>query len=100
MPDGCPALSASFFLAFHRESVDSDLLFSDIIGREAFQQIEREVLERFGESVIGLDYPCDEDDQFVFLRFYIRKRGKQIKVEILQNMGMLDDPEILMRFVY
>jgi len=37
MPDGCPALSASFFLAFHRESVDSDLLFSDIIGREAFQ---------------------------------------------------------------
>lgn len=71
-----PRLSASFFFTFHRESVDSDLLFSDIIGREAFQQIEREVLERFGESVIGLDYPCDEDDQFVFLRFYIRNKGK------------------------
>lgn len=79
----------------HRESVDIDLLFPGIIGKEAYQQIEKEVYERFGESVIGLDYPCDDNDQFVFLRFYIRKEGEQIKVEILQNMGMLDDPDTL-----
>jgi hypothetical protein len=70
----------------HRESVDIDLMFSDTIGKAAFQEIEKQVRDKFQGDIMALDYPCDIDDQFVFLRFLLRSNDEQIKVEIMQNM--------------
>lgn len=70
----------------HRQSVDIDLFFPGIIGRVGYEQIISEVKEYFGENIFGFDYPCEIDDQFMFLRFFIRKGDMSIKVEILQNM--------------
>jgi len=43
--------------------------------------------------VFGLQFPCDIDDQYTFLRFFIICDGETIKIEVLQNMKMLDDIE-------
>jgi hypothetical protein len=79
----------------HRESVDIDLFFRGQIARKGFQSIEKEVYKFYNEAIIGMDYPCDIDDQYVFLRFYVRKAEEHIKVEILQNMCMTDQGESL-----
>ncbi len=70
----------------HRESVDIDLFFPGIIGRDGFEQVKKEVREFFKDDIYGFDYPCEIDDQFMFLRFFVRKGDMSIKVEILQNM--------------
>jgi hypothetical protein len=48
-----------------------------------------------GESVSRLDYPCDENDQYMFMRFWIKKSDFNIKVEIIQNTNFLDEPELI-----
>ena len=70
----------------HRQSVDIDLFFSNIIGRDGYEQVKQEIKESFGDDVYGFDYPCEINDQFMFLRFFARKGEMSIKVEILQNM--------------
>ncbi|WP_421943343.1 nucleotidyl transferase AbiEii/AbiGii toxin family protein [Pedobacter sp.] len=77
----------------HRESVDIDLFFSGIIGRGGYKAIEEEVQEHFGERISNLHYPCDRDDQYIFLRFWIKTGKLTIKVEILQNTNFLDTVE-------
>jgi hypothetical protein len=77
----------------HRESVDIDLFFPGIIGKAGFEKIKDELYKQFDDAIIGLEFPCDIDDQFLFLRFYIRKDGSQIKVDIMQNMCLVDDAE-------
>lgn len=42
-----------------------------------------------------MDYPCDDDDQFLFQRFFIHKGTDAVKVEILQNMQTYAEPEII-----
>lgn len=79
----------------HRESVDIDLFFSGIVGKAHFLEIEREVNDFFGNRVKRLHYPCDDSDQFTFVRFWIETGDLSIKVEILQNANFLDDPEIV-----
>lgn len=56
---------------------------------------KQEVREKFNEAILSLDYPCDDDDQFVFLRFLIRKGEEQIKVEIMQNMIFTEEPDLV-----
>jgi hypothetical protein len=70
----------------HRVSYDIDLFFPDIIGKQGYEIIKDEVTAFYGDRVFALDYPCDENDQFLFQRFFVRKDDTAIKVEILQNM--------------
>lgn len=79
----------------HRISYDIDLFFPGIIGKQGYELIKEEVTAFYGDDVFAMDYPCDEDDQFLFQRFFIRKSESAIKVEILQNMQTYLEPEII-----
>lgn len=79
----------------HRESIDIDLFFRDSIGRSGFDAIEQEVHAHYGDRVVGLSRPCDIDDLFIFLRFWIRSGSETIKVEILHNFNFMHEPEQL-----
>lgn len=60
-----------------------------------FKKIENEINDLYGNSVFGMHYPCNENDQYIFLRCFISKANITIKVEILQNMKIMDDIEII-----
>ena len=77
----------------HRESVDIDLFFSDIIGKDGFKTIEEEVNKYFGNRISNLHYPCEENDQYIFLRFWVKAKKVTIKVEIMQNINFHDPAE-------
>lgn len=79
----------------HRISYDLDLFFPGIIGKRGYELIKEDVIAFYGDNVFALDYPCDEDDQFLFQRFFVRKGETAIKVEILQNMQTHLEPEII-----
>ncbi|MES2278257.1 MAG: nucleotidyl transferase AbiEii/AbiGii toxin family protein [Bacteroidota bacterium] len=79
----------------HRISYDIDLFFPGIIGKQGYELVRKEVESFFGDALFGMDYPCDENDQFLFQRFYVRKKDIGIKVEILQNMQIHDEPEVI-----
>lgn len=85
----------------HRKSIDIDLFTNEVIGRIGYKDIEVEVREHYGDSLIHLEYPCDESDQYIFLRCLIKKGEVIIKVEMLQNMKTMYDIEILddIRFI-
>ncbi len=78
----------------HRKSIDIDLFFSGIIGKAGFEKILNEVNNLFPGQIRSADYPCDVDDQYVFLRFFISTENEWIKVEIMQNMCLQDPPDI------
>lgn len=78
----------------HRESVDIDLFCSEIIGFEGFEKIRRELKDYFKDDVFGINDPTNINDQFTFLRFFL-KRGKTIiKVDLIQNMKIIDSIEL------
>lgn len=82
----------------HRKSQDIDLFCPEIVGIKQLEQIEQEVIALFGkENVTSIDYPAGkESEQYSFLRFWVTKScGTMIKVEIIQNMKMVDDIEIV-----
>lgn len=79
----------------HRISEDIDLFSTEIIGIEGMEKIESEIKEQYGNKVIKIIYPVKENDQFVFLRFYIVKKGLTIKVDVIQNMKSLYDFEMI-----
>lgn len=95
------ALAGGTNLAFrfgHRESQDIDLFCEKIVGIKHFETIEAEVIQFFGkENISGLEYPIDkESNQHTYIRFYVNKPcGAIIKVEIIQNMRMLDTVEVV-----
>jgi len=79
----------------HRISEDIDLFCPNIVGKQGFKTIEEEVKNVFGKSARNFDDPCDINDQFCFIRFFIdAKQGETIKVELLQNMKNLYDIEV------
>ena len=77
----------------HRISEDIDLFSTNIIGIEGFAKIEAEVKVYYGDKVINIIYPVKENNQFIFLRFFIVKDNVTIKVDIIQNMKSLFDFE-------
>jgi hypothetical protein len=81
----------------HRKSYDIDLFFPNIIGKQGYETIKSEIIELYRENVFGIDYPCDIDDQFLFQRFFVKKAGLSVKVEILQNMQTHLEPEFIDR---
>lgn len=80
----------------HRISDDIDLFCSEIIGLEGFNKIQEEVKASFGKNARNFDNPCDINDQYSFLRFFIdTEDGTIIKVDVLQNMKHLFEIEII-----
>jgi Nucleotidyl transferase AbiEii toxin, Type IV TA system len=80
----------------HRVSDDIDLFCSEIIGIDGFDKIQEEVKKYFGKKARNFDNPCDINDQYIFLRFYIdTEEGTIIKVELLQNMKYIFDIETI-----
>lgn len=77
----------------HRISDDIDLFSPDIIGTAGYEEIVKEVKDFYGDKVFGINYPCDLNEQFTFLRFFIIADGMNIKVEVIQNMKHLDPVE-------
>ena len=79
----------------HRVSEDIDLFCPNIVGKQGFKTIEEEVKKVFGKSARNFDDPCDINDQFCFIRFFIdTPEGETIKVELLQNMKNLYPIEV------
>lgn len=94
------ALAGGTNLAFrfnHRQSQDIDLFCPEIVGIKHFETIEAEVKTFFGKSnITGLEYPFDkESEQHTYLRFWVTKADIRIKVEIIQNMKMMDAVEVV-----
>jgi hypothetical protein len=95
------ALAGGTNLAFrfnHRESQDIDLFCPEIVGVKQLEAIENEIIHFYGKkNVTGIDYPADKvSEQHSFFRCYITKPcGARIKVEIIQNMKMMDALEII-----
>lgn len=78
----------------HRISEDIDLFCPSIVGKQGFKIIEEDVKKVFGKSARNFDDPCDINDQFCFIRFFIDTlQGETIKVELLQNMKNLYEIE-------
>ncbi|MFY8187598.1 MAG: nucleotidyl transferase AbiEii/AbiGii toxin family protein [Flavobacterium sp.] len=74
----------------HRVSDDIDLLCSDLIGFDGYQEIICGVKSHFGSNARNFDYPCDINDQYSFLRFFIDlEDSTTVKVDVLQNMKHL-----------
>ncbi|MCF8428471.1 MAG: nucleotidyl transferase AbiEii/AbiGii toxin family protein [Bacteroidia bacterium] len=79
----------------HRVSDDIDFFCNEIIGKEGFNNIEKEVKNCFGNKAKSFDDPCDINDQYCFLRFFLDlEDGTTIKIELLQNMKNLFDLEV------
>ncbi|MCG2459770.1 nucleotidyl transferase AbiEii/AbiGii toxin family protein [Flavobacteriaceae bacterium F89] len=78
----------------HRKSVDIDLFCAETIGISGFENIAKQIKEYYGDRISGLDFPCKIDNQYVFMRFFVRQEGEFIKVEVLQNFQRLDANEI------
>ncbi|GAB1858222.1 hypothetical protein MHTCC0001_30590 [Flavobacteriaceae bacterium MHTCC 0001] len=81
----------------HRESQDIDLFCSETLGIKHFESIQEEVLKHYGEeNIVGLEYPAGkESEQYTYFRFWVKtEQGTRIKVEIIQNMKMLDGIEV------
>jgi hypothetical protein len=80
----------------HRISDDIDLFCSEIIGLDGFNKIQEEVKANFGKKARNFDTPCDINDQYSFLRFFIdAEDGTTIKVDVLQNMKHLFEIETI-----
>jgi hypothetical protein len=82
----------------HRVSEDIDLFFGDIIGRAGLDTVAHEIKHHFRGNVFNIEYPYDQDDQYAFLRVFLKSRNKLVKVEILQNMICVEKPEIVSDF--
>lgn len=80
----------------HRISIDIDFISPHIIGKKGFGIIISELEEHFGSRVMkSILINEDLGEQYLFLRTFITAENEMIKVEFLQNMKCLFDPEIV-----
>lgn len=49
----------------------------------------------YGDKVFGFVDPTNINDQFTFLRFFVSKGSTIIKVDVIQNMKIIDPIEEL-----
>jgi hypothetical protein len=77
----------------HRKSIDIDLFCHDIIGFKGFGKIKQEVTSLYPKTDLKFQDPMNINRQFTFLRFFIPKNDIIIKVELIQNMKLLDNIE-------
>lgn len=79
----------------HRRSIDIDLFFPDIIGKMGYEELQAQLSQAFGQNLVSCQFPCDIDEQYIFLRAYVIRRGVTIKIEVLQNMKIIDEIDII-----
>lgn len=79
----------------HRESIDIDLFCEEIIGFKGFHEIQKEVENYYGDKAINFMDPMKLSNQFTFLRFFIQNGEIIIKVDLIQNMKVLDPIETI-----
>lgn len=79
----------------HRISVDIDLFSPSIIGIKGLETVCDEIKKYYSERVISSQLINDElGDQYCFARLLIKTPNGQIKVEIMQNIPLLDELEV------
>lgn len=80
----------------HRISVDIDLFSPSMIGIRGLETICEEIRKIFGERILSSQLINDDlADQYCFARILIKTKIGQIKVEIMQNVPLLDQVEII-----
>lgn len=79
----------------HRISVDIDLFSPSMIGIKGLENICEQIKNFYGERVIFNQLINDDlGNQYCFARLLIKTKIGQIKVEIMQNVPLLDEFEI------
>jgi len=83
----------------HRRSVDIDMFTPELIGIGGMRGIIAEMENAFGvERILSIQIINDENgDQFCFIRALIKKHDTHIKVELMQNVPLLDNIEVAER---
>lgn len=80
----------------HRISTDIDLFNHNITGIQGLNTIKTEIQQFYSGRVVNCQIINEDDgDQFGFLRAFVRQEELVIKVEIIQNMKVLDAPETI-----
>jgi hypothetical protein len=76
----------------HRRSIDIDLFSNQTVGKVGLETIVSELKEVYDKDLVHFEIIDPEaGDQFYFLRTFIRKSKELIiKVEIIQNIAVLD----------
>jgi hypothetical protein len=78
----------------HRVSVDIDLFSSSMIGIKGLENVCEQIKKFYGERIISSQLINDDlGDQYCFARVLIKTKIAQIKVEIMQNVPLLDELE-------
>ncbi|MCH7410567.1 nucleotidyl transferase AbiEii/AbiGii toxin family protein [Belliella sp. DSM 111904] len=70
-----------------------DLFCTEIIGFKGFMRIRKEVENHFEDQAISFIDLTNINDQFTFLRFFIKSNSVIIKVDLIQNMKSIDPIE-------
>jgi hypothetical protein len=78
----------------HRVSIDIDLFSSGVVGRKRMHEIAIVLRKKYAEYNIELDLENAESENLSFIRSVINRNGEDIKIEIIQNIKMLRQPEI------
>ncbi len=79
----------------HRISVDIDLFAPSMIGIKGLEKIREQIKKFYGERILSSQLINDDlADQYCFARILIKTKTGQIKVEIMQNVPLLDEFEI------
>ena len=68
------------------------------MGVTHLQNIVEQAINFYGEkNIIGVQFPAgNENDQYSFLRFFVAQTSDfMIKVEVIQNMKMMDEVELV-----
>lgn len=80
----------------HRLSIDIDFISSEIIGKKGFEAIMAESETKFDKNqMTSILINEDLGEQFMFLRMFVNTGTEVIKVEFLQNMKCMFEPEII-----
>lgn len=75
----------------HRRSVDIDMFSNQVVGKAGLEAIISELKTVYDNDLVHSEIIDPEaGDQFYFLRAFIRKTKEIIKVEIIQNIAVLD----------
>lgn len=73
-----PGCGTNFAIRYgHHIAYHIDLFFPGIIGKPGYELIKDEIMAFYGDDVFAIDYPCDEDNQFLFHRF-LSVKAKQV----------------------
>ncbi len=79
----------------HRVSIDIDLFSNIIVGSSGLESIKSELIDFYKENIIFSDIVNTEiGEQYCFLKVLIRIGEEITKVEVIQNIQLLKDPEL------